>query len=118
MLLGENSAVSLASGISVTLSDVIKKITGEPLVTTEYPRFTRLFDNQVIVDSFVGGFEEIPAERRTSGKKYISYIPYPPRPQFSEITVTYKQLVDWASDSIPGDNYLPPSIYIPISASC
>lgn len=117
LLSGDNSAVSLASAISLTLSDVIQKMTGEPLATTEYPRFTRLFYYHVLLDTFIGGLEEIPAERSTpSRKQYISYIPYPPRPEFSQFTVTYEQLRNWASNSITGDNYLPPSAYIPISA--
>ena len=118
LLAGENSAVSLASGISLTLSDIIQEITGERFAPTEYPRFTRRFYYHVLLDTFFGGLEEIPEERRTSGKQYITYIPYPPRPHFSELTVTYEQLRNWASNSVTGDNYLPPSAYIPISGCC
>ncbi|MDY6805963.1 MAG: hypothetical protein SXA11_19460 [Cyanobacteriota bacterium] len=119
LLLGDNSQVSRLQGVLLTLSDVIQRVTGEGLITTErqYRNFTQQLSFQVVTSKYVGEFAEIPPEvRRSSGeseKKYFAYIAYPPRPELSNLTVTYNDLYTWASSSYPGGNYLPPSSCVP-----
>lgn len=42
-------------------------------------------------------------------------IPYPPRPQLGELTVTHEELDAWANDTSP-DEYLANNVYIPTSS--
>lgn len=114
LMIGGTKVINATTeGITLTLSDVIEKITKEKLVTTEFPDFTKLVSHQVITNTFAGGFAEIPGS--ASEKKYFSYIAYPPRPEFD--LVTDEQLRAWASNQVPGESYLPPSPYIPTAVS-
>jgi len=119
LLLGRNDLVSeaVAQGIKLTLSDLMEKVSGEKLVTTEYPDFTNLFYSLVVTDSFNGKLIYAPMSCLTTDKPYISVIAYPPRPELSELTVTAEELRSWASNEVSGEYYLPPSVYIPIAAS-
>ncbi len=117
--IGDSMVINAATeGITLTLSDVIEKITREKLVTKEFPEFIKLVSHQVLTNTFVGGFAEIPPNppgEAPSEKRYFSYIAYPPRPEFD--LVTDKQLIAWASNKVPGESYLPPSPYIPTAVS-
>ncbi|HBE18197.1 MAG TPA: hypothetical protein DEG17_08745 [Cyanobacteria bacterium UBA11149] len=117
LLLGRNDLVPQAveQGISLTLSQLMEKITGEKLVTTEYPYFTNLFYSLVVTDTFNGKLIDAPMPDVTTEMPFISVIAYPPRPVLSELTVTEDELVAWASNQVPGGDYLPPSAYIPIA---
>jgi hypothetical protein len=119
LMIGGTKVINATTeGITLTLSDVIEKITGEKLVTTEFPEFIKLVSHQVLTNTFVGGFAEIPPNppgEAPSEKKYFSYIAYPPRPEFD--LVTDEKLRAWASNSVPGGSYLPPSPYIPTAVS-
>ena len=119
LLLGRNDLVPQAvdQGINLTLSQLIEKISGELLVTTEYPYFTNLFYSLVVTDSFNGKLIYAPMSEVRTEMPFISVIAYPPRPVLSELTVTEEVLVAWASNTVPGGDYLPPSAYIPIAAS-
>lgn len=121
LLLGKTQEVPGGENIALTLSDVLKKITGEELVTSipKNERFTKSFFVQVITKSFSGYITDAPDECKTEATKYINFIAYPPRPELGELTVTEAQLMDWANnpDPRPGGNYLPPSVYIPTAFS-
>lgn len=119
LLLGRNDLVpqAVAQGIKLTLSRLIEKISGELLVTTEYPYFTNLFYSLVVIDSFNGKLIDAPMSEVTTEMPFISVIAYPPRPVLSELTVTEEVLKAWASNKVPGGDYLPPSAYIPIAVS-
>ncbi|NEO52962.1 MAG: hypothetical protein F6K54_07645 [Okeania sp. SIO3B5] len=43
-------------------------------------------------------------------------IAFPPRPQFSEATITKEELSDWLNDR-DNSNYTPPNSYIPNCSS-
>lgn len=114
LLLGKTKEVPGGEEINLTLSDVIQKITGQPLITSmpENEKFAKSFFVRVITDSFTGKITEAP---EGLNKPYINFIAYPPRPELSELTITEEQLEFWASNPspLPGGNYLPPSVYVP-----
>ena len=130
LLLGKNeAAVNLinnedftSENMGVTLSDVLQKTTGKPLVTSvpENESFVKLFYVQITRDSFSGKIVRAPEEGVTidTFTRYINIIAYPPRPVLGPLTVTEEVLVKWASndDEYLGE-YLPPSAYIPIATS-
>lgn len=121
LLLGKTEEVPGGENIKLTLSDVIKKITGQSLITSlpENEAFTKSFFVQVITGSFSGNITDAPKECATPDTLYVNFIAYPPRPELGELTVTKEQLMDWASNPNPnpGGNYLPPSVYIPTAFS-
>ncbi|MBD6620501.1 hypothetical protein FNW02_33150 [Komarekiella sp. 'clone 1'] len=101
-----------APGISLTLADVYKQLTTNDYIFTD--PLVQDFRFEVTVDSFTGNISyEYDEERK---EKYVAIIAYPPRPALSEFTVTEDQLKDWMQDNLSG-NYLPPSVYIPVSGS-
>lgn len=105
--------------MQVTLSDVLEKATGEPLVTSvpENKSFVDMFYVQITRDAFTGKL--VRASETECGNPYTPYvniIAYPPRPELGPLTVTHDQLVSWASGG-DSDRYLPPSAYIPIATS-
>lgn len=117
LLVGETQKVPGGEDIKLTLSEVMEKMTEQPLITSipENEEFSKSFYVKVITNAFSGYIEDAPDECKTDGKKYINFIAYPPRPKLGKLTVTKEQLKDWASDPAPnpGGNYLPPSVYIP-----
>lgn len=119
LLLGHNDRIdTLPPGITFTLSDVIEKLTGEALITVTDPAFGELFLFQVTTNSFSGTVEYALDEKgKRIPNKYVLYLAFPPRPAFSEVTVTEQQLYDWAYNLTPGESYLPPSAYIPIAGT-
>jgi len=131
LLLGDNNAaldiaynklgeeVPNFEDMQVTLSDVLEKTTGEPLVTSvpENKSFFDLFYVQVTRDAFTG--KVVRASETECGNPYTPYvkiIAYPPRPELGPLTVERAQLESWASGG-DRDRYLPPSAYIPIASS-
>ena len=131
LLLGDNeAAVDIAKNklgeevpnfedMQVTLSDVLYKTTGEPLVTSvpENKSFVDLFYVQITRDAFTGRL--VRASETECGNPYTPYvniIAYPPRPELGPLTVTSDQLESWASGAHK-DRYLPPSAYIPIATT-
>lgn len=121
LLIGNTKDVPGGEKIDLTLSDVMEKITGEPLITSigENADFTESFFVKVIDNAYSGYLEDAPEDHREGKRKYINYIAYPPRPALSEFTVTEDQLKDWASCNTtdPNSPYLPPSVYIPTAFS-
>ncbi len=119
LLLGHNNEIpTLPPGIDFTLSDVIKKLTGEALITVTDPDFGEMFLFQVTTNSFSGTVEYALDEGgKPIPKKYVLFLAFPPRPDLSELTVTEQQLSDWANNLTPGESYLPPSAYIPIAGT-
>lgn len=111
MLVGNNSAVPALqeNNIKVTLAEVLKNLSDENFVLTEYPDFAKMFTCRVTPE-YVGKYTEI------GSRKYISNIAYPPRPVLSEYTITEQQLYSWGQNIDTQGNYLPPSLYIPIGA--
>jgi hypothetical protein len=105
--------------MGVTLSDVIFKSTGEPLVTSlpDNESFVKLFYVQITRDAYSGRVIRASEEDATTYTGYINIIAYPPRPQLSDYTVTEQQLIDWASNTNDTGDYLPPSAYIPIATT-
>lgn len=110
LFLGDYSNIPDLNNFTVTLSEVLMKLSGQNFVLTTYPDFTKMFTFRAIVD-YTGIITEIGA------RKYIARLAYPPRPVLSEYTVTEKQLVDWTKNENTGGYYLPPSIYIPIAST-
>jgi hypothetical protein len=117
LILGDNDAVreTKDEDITITLSDVVEQFTGERFAMTEEPSFTKMFIFRVITNSFIGYATYAPDKDGDSPEedKYILELPYPPRPMLSEVTVTEKELSDWAMNLTPGDSYIPPSAYFP-----
>lgn len=113
LLLGQNECIPMAQGITITLSDLMMKITGEPLITTANKTFGKLFLIQVVTNSFSGKITEAPPECATEETPYKNFVSYPPRPELGPLTVTYEDLRAWASNTSRGQGYLPPSAYIP-----
>jgi hypothetical protein len=97
-----------APGITLTLADVYKKLTNQEYFFTD--PLVQEFRFEVTVDSFTGHIRK--DEMNPTG--YAAIIAYPARPslgaEFNE------QLKDWMYNQDNGE-YLPPSVYIPISAS-
>jgi hypothetical protein len=115
LLLGEYNSItdswfSSIKGVGVTLSDVLKKLSGEDFVLTKYPDFAAMFTFRIIVN-YTGTITEI------GTRKYIARLAYPPRPVLSESTVTEQQLNEWVTNINTGGEYLPPSVYIPIAST-
>ena len=124
--------------LNLTLSDVLIKTTGQPLVTSVPPNkaFVKMFYVQITRDSFTGRVVRAstnenlhPKYTDTWGAKYINIIAYPPCPEtFIDLlepgddgyTDDFKDrdslLEAWASGKKFGD-YLPPSAYIPIATT-
>lgn len=119
LLLGKNDKVeNLPSGIDFTLSDVIKELTGKPLITVKNPEFGNMFLFQVTTNSFTGSVERAKDENsQVIPNKYVLFLAFPPRPVLNGFTVTDQQLYDWANNLNTGGNYLPPSPYIPIAGT-
>jgi len=117
LLLGHTNQVPGGEDITLSLSDVLFKITGQHLLTSlpENEVFTKSFFVRVITNAFSGKIIDAPKQCKTKDTPYINFIAYPPRPPLGELTVTEEQLVYWASDPEPrpDGNYLPPSVYIP-----
>ncbi len=101
-----------APGIKLTLSEVYKQLTTNDYIFTD--PLIQEFRFEVTVDSFTGNISYDYNEE--TKEKYLAIIAYPPRPALSEFTVTEDQLKSWIQDNSSG-NYLPPSAYIPVSAS-
>ena len=121
ILKGKNNEVPFIQDVKVTLSDVLKKLSGETCVFTEYPDFTEMF-TFVVVTAFTGTITEVVDENgkpilKNGKPQYISLMAYPPRPVFCDVTVTEQQVCDWACNLNTGGNYLPPSVYIPIAGT-
>jgi len=115
LLLGRNNEIEYLQneGVTVTLSMVLEKLTGQKCITTENPEMTEKFTFQVVLDSYTGEILE------TAKNQYLAYMAYPARPALSEITLSEQQLYDWASNLNTQGDYLPPSPYIPIAGcSC
>lgn len=108
----------------ITLSDVLKKYTTQPLMTTDIEEVKKMFETlftvRVITDSFVGkityasGKDEI---SQANAVKYVLSLAYPPRPELSDATLTEQVLCDWANKTTDGSYEVPPSAYLPWSAS-
>lgn len=113
LLLGRNDQIEVLqqAGVTVTLSDVLEKLTGQKYIVTEKPEITEKFTFQVVLDTYTGSISE------TDRDRYLAFMAYPPRPSLSEVTVTEQQLYDWAQNLNTLGDYLPPSPYIPIAAS-
>ncbi|MUG95680.1 hypothetical protein F7734_26315 [Scytonema sp. UIC 10036] len=99
-----------APDIQLTLSDVYRKLTTNDYIFTD--PLIQEFRFEVVVDSFTGRIRKDEANQA----KYLATIAYPPRPELSEFTVTEEQLNQWIKDNNSGE-YLPPSVYIPVSGS-
>lgn len=103
----------------ITLSDVLKKYTTQPLMTTANPdvksMFEEMFHVRVITNSFVGKITYARGKDASSpGKdKYILELAYPPRPQLSAITIPEEVLSNWANKPTDGSYEVPPSCYVP-----
>lgn len=110
MLLGKNDEIPYLKekGIKVTLAEVLKKLSGQDFVCTEYPEFTKMSIYRVTP-------EYTPEITEVGYRQYVTLLPYPPRPALSNDTVTKDQLCDWAKNEKAGGDYLPPSLYIPIA---
>jgi hypothetical protein len=109
----------------VTLPNVFKKLNdGEDFVCTQYPDFSSLFTYRVRA-AYTGTITDVSDTNEIGGifdRKYVAYLAYPPRPALSEYTVTEQQLRDWATKPKPNpspekEEYLPPSVYIPIAGT-
>jgi hypothetical protein len=125
--------------IALTLSDILIKTTGTPLVTSvpENKAFVKLFYVQITRDSFTGRIVRASADLKKPKEKYIenwnakyiNIIAYPPRPEtfidLREGNQNYDLYKDrdsllkaWASGcENPENPYLPPSAYIPIATT-
>jgi hypothetical protein len=117
----------------LTLSDVLIKTTGQPLVTSIPPNeaFVKMFYVQITRDSFTGRIVRASNNPDNPYTKYINIIAYPPRPEtfidLPEVTAgdldydAYKDrdslLRAWASGNKLKGGYLPPSAYIPIATT-
>ncbi|MEA5472127.1 hypothetical protein [Spirulina sp. 06S082] len=115
LILGENDRIEFLRdrGISVTLSDVCKQLSGLELVTTKYPEFGGMFTYHVVLNKYVGEIKSaIDAEGYPINRQYISEVAYPSRPILGEDTVTELQLSNWIYNIHTGGDYLPPSPYI------
>ncbi|NER33448.1 MAG: hypothetical protein F6J93_05170 [Oscillatoria sp. SIO1A7] len=117
LFIGKNDEVAQIKdlGITITLSDVFKKFTGKELLAKIDPGFMEMFILRIITGSFIGAITYAPGKKdqELQPDNYILTVPYPPRPELSEVTVTARQLSDWAMNLTPGDSYLPPSAYFP-----
>jgi hypothetical protein len=128
--------------IALTLSDILIKTTGTPLVTSvpENKAFVKLFYVQITRDSFTGRIvrasnNEVTNNERKEYAGYINIIAYPPRPE-TFIDLPDLKLGDkgydprlknrdslleaWASGETfenSKSKYLPPSAYIPIATT-
>lgn len=98
--------------VQLTLPEVLNKLTGEDFIFSTDADFRAVFRFEVIVDEFSGSIRD---DEKQQGH-YVAYVTYPPRPVLSEATVTEAQLEEWMRDQGSGE-YLPPSAYIPLSAS-
>ena len=128
LLLGEEivitKEISEISKKQLTLSEVLEKYTGQPLMTTAKKdvkeMFKEMFNVRVITDSFVGRiiYARDKDATSTDKDKYILELAYPPRPVFSEATLTEEVLSVWVNqdDTDPISYATPPSAYIPWSA--
>ena len=104
----------------ITLSDVLKKYTTQDLMTTVNEdvkkMFAKMFNVRVITESFVGKITYARGKDASSPDedKYILELTYPPRPVFSDATITEKVLHGWANRTTLVSSYeVPPSVYIP-----
>ncbi len=119
ILLGENSLILelQKKEVDVTLSDVLLELSGQPCIFTKDKDFTQMFTFRVTTE-FTGKIIQVLDDKGMPvDKQYISLMAFPPRPIFSEVTVTEKQLYDWAKNINTGGNYLPPSIYVPMGGT-
>lgn len=109
---GMNHKIEEIRDLNLTISDVLKKLTGEDFLFAKDHDFRSLFTFSVTVDEFEGGLYDDEA----NPGHYVAQVTYPPCPTFSDATVTEEQLDGWMHADAEG-NYLPPSAYIPLSAS-
>lgn len=98
--------------LQVTLPEVLNKLTGEDFIFSTDADFRAVFRFEVIVDEFSGSIRD---DEKQQGH-YVASVTYPPCPALGEATVTEAQLKEWMIDKGSGE-YLPPSAYIPLSAS-
>ena len=120
LILGRNQAIEgFPSSITITLPEVIEKFTGNSFVwkdkTPEDIAFAEMFIIRVDLDSFSGKIAYVDGETQNTPPKkdkYILYLPYPPRPVFSEATITELELSDWVN-KLSGVSYTPDSAYLP-----
>ena len=120
MLLGKNNEVEYlqSNKITITLSDVVEKLTGEDLITTKDRSFGEMFVIKVIVE-FAGSIGYSPGKNENSPNKnkYLLELSYPPCPVLGPATITEQTLYNWVNNSTPGSSYLPPSAYLPWAAT-
>ncbi|WP_341525061.1 hypothetical protein WKK05_20860 [Nostoc sp. UHCC 0302] len=113
LLGGQNNKLSdKGIQLTLTLSDVLKKLTDEDYIFTVDQEFLDKFTFEITVDFHSGTLRE---DTENPGK-YISVMAYPAPPPFNEATVTEEQLIAWITTPGSGE-YLPPSAYIPLCAT-
>ncbi len=117
LLLGDHENISFLKeqGITLTLSDILKKLSGDEFVFCQDRDFAKKLTCKVVSDRWTGSISQVCDEAGNLQDEYISLMAYPQKPVLSEATVTEKQLTDWAKNLNTGGRYLPPSVYIPIA---
>ena len=101
----------------LTLPKVYKQLTGlnnyifTDMLESEECKSCRI---EVTVDSFAGSIRSNEDYGPGDPALYIGTLAYPPRPVYSDSTVTEAQVLTWMKGGSAGD-YLPPSVYIPVT---
>lgn len=138
LLMGKNDEIDELEGVTLTLPEVYEKLTNQLPEVLSDETFMQMFHLEIITDRFSGYVRDIldseKNEIREGIKKisekdlkyvedvqYISYLAYPPCPVFGKTTVTEDRLTQWIQNKNergePTADYLPPSAYLPISAT-
>ncbi|MGK7926064.1 MAG: hypothetical protein AB4290_12605, partial [Spirulina sp.] len=119
LLLGDNHKIAFLQekGITLTVSDVFQKLSGDEYVLSKERDFCNKFTFKAVIDRWTGSISQVCDEAGNLKDEYITLMAYPQKPILSEATVTEKQLTDWAKNLNTGGRYLPPSVYIPIAVS-
>lgn len=131
LLIGDNDKIpSWPNPTKLTIPDVYITLVGRPPEALSNPNFMNMFHVQVITDQFYGNIREITQDEKQSildtfandpddlpyvePVKFVNNMAYPPRPALGPDTVTEEELVQWMTNR---EGYLPPSPYIPVSAT-
>jgi hypothetical protein len=131
LVMGKNSEINDndLTGITLTLPEVYEKLTNQLPESLSYEPFMKMFHVEIVTDSFSGYIRDASDAEKNEIKdfigdqdvQYIIYFAYPPCPAFGKATVTENQLENWMQNKNQygeeATDYLPPSAYIPVSAS-